>query len=222
MIAHIIGTDTSIGKTHISCEILKRLGNSSIKAMGLKPIASGVTNINGNMLNEDAYKLWQASHTDATLSMVNPISFTDAIAPHIAAKNEAFTLDVATVIEKSQAIINGSNMETIIIEGIGGLMTPLNQTQTYLDLLLQWQYPVILIIGMKLGCLNHSLLTYDTLIRHGISVIGYVANQIDEGMLYSMENLDYLKQKFNIPLLGYCGFKQNLQVTPFFTEIFKC
>ena len=222
MIVHIIGTDTSIGKTYVSCNILQYLGNSGIKAIGLKPIASGISNINGNLINEDAYKLWQESYTVVTLDMVNPICFTEAIAPHIAAKNEAFNLDVDTVISKTNIVLANHDVDTIIVEGVGGLMTPLNQTQTYLDLLLQWQHHVILIAGMKLGCLNHSLLTHNTLINHNITVIGFIANQIDESMLYFTENLDYLQKKLNIPLLGYCGFQQKLQTTTFFTEIFKC
>ncbi len=220
MIINIIGTDTEIGKTYVSYAILRYLKTYGLKVTGIKPIASGISNIDGYSVNEDAYNLWQTSNSGLDINEINPICFREAIAPHIAANLENYNLTVDSVIEKNYPAINDTR-DVTLIEGVGGLVTPLNNHDTYLDLLIKWQYPIILVIGMRLGCLNHSLLTYNNLISNQLNVLGFVVNQIDQNMAYQQENLDYLKQKLNAPFLGYCGYKKELETTQKFKEVFK-
>ncbi len=217
---NIIGTDTEIGKTYVSCALLNHLQKKGFKVTGIKPIASGKSNINDLWVNEDAYNLWQYSNSGLSIEEINPICFTQAIAPHIAAELEQFNLNTQTVNDKNQCSINNNVADVTIIEGVGGLMTPLNHQETYLDLLIQWQYPVILVIGMKLGCLNHSLLTYNTLISNKINVLGFIVNQINKNMPYQTENLSYLQQKLPAPLIGYCRYGGELEITQNFSYVF--
>ena len=222
MIINIIGTDTEIGKTYISCEILKHLNKQQLNVAGIKPIASGVTQIDGKYVNEDAYKLQQCSNNNLTIKQINPICFKEAIAPHIAAKLENHSMTVDSIIQINNAMLSDKSYDHIIIEGVGGLMTPLNQDQTYLELLEKWQHPVILVVGMKLGCLNHSLLTYNMLLQKNIPVLGFIINQISPDMPYQEQNMEYLTQKLQIPLLGKCKYGNNLELNQYFKDIFKC
>lgn len=215
---HIIGTDTSSGKTHATVQLMQYLSRSQYKVAALKPIASGTTA--GNTVNEDVAQLLAAANYQFTPEQINLITFIPPIAPHIAAEMENYQLNANSVnkfIENAQL-----DVDYLFIEGVGGLMVPLNQDETYLDLLQVAAYPIILVVGMKLGCLNHALLTVKALEQQGLKLVGWIANQIDPQMQYYPQNLAYLLQALDAPLLAEIPYQQAIQTTEFFTELFPC
>lgn len=215
---HIIGTDTSSGKTHTTVQLMQYLIRSQHKVAALKPIASGT--MAGNAVNEDVAQLLAAANYQFTLEQINLITFIPPIAPHIAAEMENYQLNANSVnkfIENTQL-----DVDYLFIEGVGGLMVPLNQDETYLDLLQAAAYPIILVVGMKLGCLNHAILTVKALERQGLKLVGWITNQIDPQMQYYPQNLAYLSQALDAPMLAEISYQQTIQTTEFFTELFQC
>jgi dethiobiotin synthetase len=203
----ITGTDTEIGKTTISCLLLnyfKRLGYTTA---ALKPIASGCeTKTNGLLFNDDASKLMRAATLDLPYHIVNPYTFEDPIAPHIAA---AKTNQMITVQQVQQAISHvqtNYSIDILLIEGVGGWAVPLNDYQSYSTIVINLKLSIILVVGMRLGCLNHALLTYQSIIAQGGHLIGWVANCLDDTMLVQGENIKTLKQRLPIPCLGVVPF----------------
>jgi dethiobiotin synthetase len=217
----IIGTDTDIGKTYVGCNLIKTLVNNGKHVAALKPIASGISMINNLAINEDAHRLLAANNVINNITDINPICFKEFIAPHIAAKLNQYNLTIDTIIQITAPIIKNYTYDYMIIEGCGGLLVPLNDHETYLDLLKQWQYPVVLVVGMKLGCLNHAILTYQSLINNDINVLGWIANYIDPHMPYRDLNLNYLQQTIKSPLLGINPYQKLLQPSNHFYEVLK-
>jgi len=216
----IIGTDTEIGKTYTLCQILKYLVQNGHLVAGLKPIACGTIATEFGPLNQDVYNMFMASNVKLEFKKINPICFSEPIAPHIAAVKHKVKLNVANVIEVTHDIIRHNPCDYLLIEGVGGLLVPLNVHETYLDLLTQWSFPVILVVGMRLGCLNHALLTYSSLVQNKIKLLGWIANYIDPQMAYSAENLQFLTTKLNTPLLAVIPHGDKLKVTPNFLKVF--
>ena len=189
----------------------------------LKPIASGASSCEYGLLNEDVYRLFKANVYPLSINQINQFSFEQAIAPHLAAKFDGQRLSTQAIMQQTGSVISQTlAMSHIIIEGIGGLMVPLNDEETYVDLLIKWNYPIILVVGMKLGCLNHALLTASILRHYSLPLVGWIANQIDPGMLCYKENLDYLVHKLPAPLLATIAYKGPLQPTKSFKEFFHC
>lgn len=217
----IVGTDTGIGKTYTCCRILSYLANRDRAVLGLKPIASGVVETSYGKMNEDVYHLYMASNIKLPFNQINPFSFNSAIAPHIAAKIENVELDIDNILMKTMRIINSLTYDYVLIEGVGGLMVPLNMKYTYLDLLIKWDYPVILTVGVKLGGLNHALLTHAVLMNTGLKILGWVANCVDGKMDVIQDNMDYLKARLNVPLLAIIEFDGNIQPTQDFFKVFR-
>ncbi|TXI99348.1 MAG: dethiobiotin synthase [Neisseriales bacterium] len=215
---HIIGTDTSSGKTHTTVQLMQYLIRSQHKVAALKPIASGT--MPNNAINEDVAQLLATTNSQLAPQQINLITFTPPIAPHIAAEMENYPLNAKSVnsfIENTQL-----DVDYLFIEGVGGVMVPLNQNETYLDLLQVSPYPIILVVGMKLGCLNHALLTAAVLKQQGLKLVGWIANQIDPQMEYYPQNLAYLSQALDAPLIAEIPYQQAIQTTKFFTELFPC
>jgi dethiobiotin synthetase len=219
----IIGTDTEIGKTYTCCKIMEYLAPQDYPIASLKPIASGVINTEDGPLNEDVYYLAKANPFYVTRSQINQFSFKLPIAPHIAAQMEQVELTIQTINAKLYPVIAQlSDLKTILIEGVGGLMVPLNNNETYLDLVGSWNCPLILVVGLKLGCLNHALLTLSALHTAGLNVVGWIANQVDPHMQAYAENLEFLINHLSVPLLATITYHGQLEPTSQFKEIFQC
>ncbi len=222
-IFNIVGTDTEIGKTYATCAIINWLANFNYQISAIKPIASGLCHTDFGLMNEDVYQLQNASTFKLPWTIANPFSFSEAIAPHIAARNQNRELHAQEVYKSiKKEIDHYKNLDYLFIEGAGGVMLPLNETETYLDILGQLQLPIILVVGIKLGCLNHSLLSETVLNLHELPLIGWIANQIDPDMPYFEENLDYLIKRISVPLLATICYASALEPTTHFKEIFKC
>lgn len=193
----ITGTDTEIGKTHVACALLHALRHAGYRTLAMKPVAAG-TDTNG--LNDDVERLLAASTEKAAREVVNPYLFTAAIAPHIAAKEEGRRIELSTILAAFQRL--QTLADAAIVEGVGGFCVPLNEQLDTADLAVALQLPVILVVGMRLGCINHAQLTAQAIVARGLSFAGWVANCIDPAMARLSDNLDALKSRLPAPLIG--------------------
>ena len=193
----ITGTDTEVGKTFTTCALLHRLHSDGIKALGMKPVAAG-TDSHGQ--NGDVEALIAASGVNAPRELVNPYLFRPPIAPHIAAAIEGREIDIAHIVRSFEALQEMA--EAVLVEGVGGFCVPLDAQYDTADLAEQLGLPVILIVGMRLGCINHALLTEQAIAARGLKLAGWIANRIDPDMSRFEENLAALKARIKAPLLG--------------------
>ncbi|MFN3234098.1 MAG: dethiobiotin synthase [Gammaproteobacteria bacterium] len=200
----VTGTDTDSGKTYISQGLLKYFNQKGYKTAGIKPIASGGSMVDGKFVNDDALLLKENSSVSMPYEQVNPIIFEEPISPNIPAKE---TLTVDSIITSLQPSLS-LPADVFILEGVGGWHVPLNSQQTMEDLVKALKLPVILVVGMRLGCLNHSLLTFRAILNSGLTCVGWIANQIDPNMLAVPENIKTLEQHIAAPCLGVVGYQQ--------------
>lgn len=196
----IAGTDTDVGKTFVAGQLIKQLVSEGHHTLGYKPIAAGAVETREGLRNEDALTLQAASSGNVTYELINPICLAPPIAPHIAAAEAGTSLDLAGLQQWWQARPRTHEIE--IVEGAGGWRLPLNGEETLADLVVAEQWPVILVVGMKLGCLNHAMLTVEAIERDGLILAGWVANQPGEPMDFYQQNLDYLREHIKAPLLA--------------------
>jgi dethiobiotin synthetase len=219
----ITGTDTEVGKTHVTCLLLKFLTQHQRSAIGFKPIAAGAEEAFGQLVNEDALNIMESSNVHAKYKQINPICFEPPIAPHIAAQR---VNKVITQIELNHHYkeILSVGAEFTLVEGAGGWSLPINDTEYLSDWVKAREIPVILVVGMKLGCLNHTLLTIQALKAQGVKCAGWVANEIDPNMSEFDANLESLKQRIDVPLLAISPFskgKAKLKIYKALTDLFS-
>ena len=193
----ITGTCTSIGKTFVASKLLRAADKKGFSTVGLKPIASGAE----NGINDDALVLLESSNIPLTLNDINPQCFELPIAPHIAAAQQHLTLDAKQIVESIEPVLT-LNADVCLIEGAGGWAVPINDQQTWSDVVRLLDVPVIMVVGMRLGCINHALLTERAILDDGVVCHGWIANRIDKTMLCYEENLATLKQRMSSNFLG--------------------
>lgn len=193
----VTGTDTAVGKTLISCALLYAFAAQGKRIVGMKPVAAGC---DADGLNEDVKQLRAASNILASLGQINPYSFIHPIAPHIAAHNAGVSINLSRIRESYTEL--AAQAEVVIVEGAGGFQVPLNDTQDSADLAVALGLPVILVVGMRLGCLNHALLTMRAIDDCGLECAGWVANVLDPDMAALNENIQALQQRIKAPMLG--------------------
>jgi len=193
----LTGTDTEVGKTFITCALLHRGRQLGLRAAGLKPVAAG-TDATGR--NDDVEQIRAASNIELPPGIVNPYCFAPAIAPHIAAAELGVNIDLA-VIEAATALAR-LEANLLIVEGAGGFRIPLGRGGDSADLAVRLGLPVILVVGLRLGCINHALLTAEAVAARGLHLAGWVANRVDPAMARPDENLFTLQSLIGAPLLG--------------------
>ncbi len=195
----ITGTDTNVGKTFISQILLNRCQNAGLSTLALKPIASGCAQTPNGLVNDDAIALQRAATIPLPYESVNPYAFEPPIAPHIAAAQAGVSFTVNALIQTLTPILN-TKADIKLIEGAGGWLLPLNAEETFADVITQLNAKVILVVNMKLGCLNHALLTAEAIHNRGLTLTGWVANSVNEKMPYYEENLATLSKILQPPL----------------------
>ncbi|WP_119343176.1 dethiobiotin synthase [Facilibium subflavum] len=203
----IIGTDTEVGKTYVTVKLLQQLNSAGFLSCGLKPIASGAFLKGNQWVNEDALAIQQSASVKLDYKLINPVVYQPAIAPHIAASEINDDLNVAKVTKLIQSTLAQVNADITLIEGAGGLLTPLNHQQGYDEVFKALNIPVIMVVGMKLGCINHALLTAKSLQQSDIPCIGWIANCIDPDMQVLSENVQTLKKMLSVKFLGSYEFE---------------
>lgn len=196
----IAGTDTGIGKTYASCAMLGALRARDLRAVGMKPVASGCHETPAGLRNEDAEALIATSDPAPAYADCNPFAFAAPIAPHLAARDHGVEIDLARVREAYARLARTA--DRIVVEGVGGWMVPLSETLMQADLVRALDVPVILVVGLRLGCLNHALLSVRAIAGDGCRLIGWIANRIDPAMDRAEDNLATLRARIDAPLLG--------------------
>jgi dethiobiotin synthetase len=201
----ITGTDTGVGKTRVAGALCRGLAARGTRVAGMKPVASGCTLTPEGLRNEDALALLAAMNVRARYSDVNPYAFAPAIAPHIAAREAGVDIDFA-VLDRAYERLRMQS-QALIVEGAGGWLAPLDSSRVFADLAVHWHMDVVLVVGMRLGCLNHALLTAESIERRGLRLCGWVANAIDPEVLRLTENISSLESRIPAPCLGIFPFE---------------
>lgn len=197
----VTGTDTEVGKTVIAAALLTLARDRGLRCVALKPVAAGCNTENGRLVNDDALQLIAASGTDLDYGTVNPVALEPAIAPHIAAEQAGVELDAVKLSARCRAAL-ARDADFAIVEGAGGWFVPLNAEETLADICLDLGARPILVVGMKLGCLNHALLTAHAIAQAGAEMAGWVANCQQPEMPFFEENVATLRERLSAPCLG--------------------
>jgi dethiobiotin synthetase len=196
----VTGTDTGVGKTLVAAALCHAFANAGRKVAGMKPIASGCMAAPGGLRNGDALALMAAMNVRAAYAEVNPYAFEPAVAPHIAAADCGVAIEYAVLDRAFERLRLQS--EIMIVEGAGGWLTPLDAGGSFADLALRWRLDVILVVGLRLGCLNHALLTAESVERRGLRLAGWVGNRIEADFGRAEQNLATLRERLTAPCLG--------------------
>ncbi len=189
----ITGTDTDVGKTYVTCKLISDYVAQGYNVVGMKPVAAGGDFVDGKWLNDDVLKLEAASNVKAPRELINPYSFKEAIAPHIAAERAGVEIKTEVIKQAFDALTKLADI--VIVEGAGGFLVPLNDKENVADLAAVLNIPIILVVGMKLGCINHSLLTVEAIKARKLILHGWIANQIASNMAFCDENIATITQK---------------------------
>ncbi len=196
----ISGTDTGVGKTLVACGLLSALRQRDLRVVAMKPVASGCRQTDEGLRCDDADRLLAQCSTSPAYTDLNPYAFVPAIAPHIAAQQAGVRIDLAEITGRAEAL--GGSADYLVVEGVGGWQVPLTESATTADLAEQLGLPVILVVAMRLGCLNHALLTVAAIARTGLPLAGWVANCLDPDIDCLAENIAALKDRIPTPLLA--------------------
>jgi len=195
----ITGTDTGVGKTRIACLLLAALAREGRRAIGMKPVASGCRETAAGLRSEDAESLLAASGGSADYAEINPYAFVPATAPHLAARETGIEIRLEKILDNFQRL--RQKAPWLVVEGVGGWEVPLGEHLTMAEVAYAMRLPVILVVGLRLGCLNHALLTASAIQREGVPLAGWIANQIDPAMTHVNENIAALNERIEAPLL---------------------
>lgn len=200
----VSGTDTGVGKTLVAVALLRRLVAEGARAVGMKPVAAGIAP--GATINADVDALLAAGNVDAPLADVNPFSFVPAIAPHLAAARSGVAIDLATIAAAYERL--RARADVVIVEGAGGVLAPLDSATDMLDIAARLRLRVVLVAGIRLGCLNHALLSAQAVSARGLVLAGWIANRIDPEMDAADDNVAALAARLPAPLvadIGWCA-----------------
>ncbi|TAJ77950.1 MAG: dethiobiotin synthase [Gallionellaceae bacterium] len=198
----ITGTDTGVGKTLVSCALLQALAAQDKRVVGFKPVAAGCDDEDHN---EDALQLRAASNILVSYGQINPYCFAHPVAPHIAARNSGVCIELSRILATYREL--AGQADEVVVEGAGGFLVPLNENKDSADLAVELGLPVILVVGMRLGCLNHALLTLRVIADYGLECAGWVANVLDADMPALQQNIDALRERVAAPLLGVIPYQ---------------
>jgi dethiobiotin synthetase len=196
----ITGTDTGVGKTLISCALLHAFAKSGKSVAGMKPVVAGCEQSQQGLIYADVEALLAASTVVVPRELVNPYALREPIAPHIAAQRAGTRLDLAQMASAYRKLQQSA--ELVIVEGAGGFKVPLTDEEDTADLAQRLGLPIIMVVGMRLGCLNHALLTAQAIQSKGLRLVGWVANRIDPAMAVFDENVQALEKRLPAPLLA--------------------
>jgi dethiobiotin synthetase len=196
----VTGTDTGVGKTLVSAALLYALAKHHRRVVGMKPIAAGTVRMGALQINEDVVALRAASTCTVPAELDNPVLLPDPLSPHIAAARAGVHINIGRLVACHLALTKLA--DAVVVEGVGGFHVPLSNTETGADLALALDLPVILVVGLRLGCLNHALLTAEAIRARGLMLAGWVANHVDPTMLARDDNIAFLQQHLRAPLLA--------------------
>ncbi|MGB3747809.1 MAG: dethiobiotin synthase [Rhodanobacter sp.] len=199
----IAGTDTGVGKTFTSCALLRALRAEGLRAVGMKPVASGCVATPGGLRNDDALALIEASAPRPDYAHCNPFAFAEAVSPHLAAAADHAEVALGPI-EAAHARLAAS-ADVVVVEGVGGWLAPLSPTLLANALPQALGLPVILVVGLRLGCLNHAQLSARAIRADGCTLLGWIGSAVDPAMERREDNLATLRRLLPAPCLGVIG-----------------
>jgi len=198
----VAGTDTGVGKTHVAVRLIRTFAKEGLRVAGMKPVAAGAEQRPEGLRNDDAVALIGASNVDAPYSLVNPVCLPLATSPHIAARAAGVTIDVGVLVERYREL--AQRADVVVVEGAGGWLAPIGETRggvgpSMQDVAVALALPVLLVVGVRLGCINHALLTQEAILRAGLEIEGWVANPVEPGFDDSGEYVAALEERLEPP-----------------------
>jgi dethiobiotin synthetase len=196
----VIGTDTGVGKTLVAAALLHALARRHPRVVGMKPVAAGRIRVGASWASEDALALRAASTVAAPPELDNPFLLPDPISPHITAKRAGVRVDIAHLVRCYRELAHRA--DAVVVEGAGGFHVPLSDNETGADLAQALALPLVLVVGLRLGCLNHAALTAEAVRARGLTLAGWVANRIDPEMQAQEDNIAWLQRRVAAPLLA--------------------
>ncbi|WP_456417232.1 dethiobiotin synthase [Thiolapillus sp.] len=196
----ITGTDTDCGKTLVTLGFMQLCLERGLKTTGMKPVAAGALRTRDGLLNPDALAIQGLSNPRLSYKAVNPYCFEPAVAPHLAAKLADVCIDLDEIDRQYRQLCKSH--DAVIVEGAGGWKVPLNDKQDMAEMCRRLDLPVVLVVGLRLGCINHALLSMDAILASGRPLLGWIANHVDANMSLAEDNIQTLKQRIKAPLLG--------------------
>jgi len=200
----VTGTDTDVGKTHVAVALLRALADSGVRAAAMKPVAAGIDPHTRRHADVDA--LMAAAGVDAPRDEVNPYGFAEAIAPHVAARRASRTIDLAVIEQRFAAV--AARADVVIVEGAGGALVPLADRIDMLDIPARLGLPVVLVVGVRLGCINHALLSALAIRARGLTLAGWIANRIDPAMANADDSIAAITDRLGIAAAADVAFAQ--------------
>ena len=196
----ITGTDTGCGKTEITLGLMQALQQRGERVLGMKPVASGALETAEGLRNEDALRIQAQCSEELPYAQINPFAYEPPVAPHLAAEASGDPIDLELICTECKRL--GEKADRLIVEGVGGWLVPLTGEATVADLSIRLDLPVILVVGLRLGCLNHALLTDAAMRQSGARIAGWVGNQVEPAMASLEGNLASLRERLPAPCLG--------------------
>jgi dethiobiotin synthetase len=196
----VTGTDTGVGKTLCAAALLHALARHHRRVAGMKPVTAGTLATPTGPVSEDATALRAASTVAMPPEIDSPVLLPEPLSPHLAAARAGISVDIEPIV--ACYVEMARRCDAVVVEGAGGFLVPLGDTTTGAELALALGLPVVLVVGMRLGCLNHALLSAEAIRAHGLELAGWIANRIDPAMLATDDNIAYLQRRLDAPLLA--------------------
>jgi dethiobiotin synthetase len=206
----VAGTDTGVGKSLVAATLLAAARSAGHSTAAMKPVASGCEEVNGELRNEDALLLQQFCTLNLTYEQINPVALRAAVAPHLAAQMEGRQISLQRLVGFARAIFM-ERANFTVVEGAGGWRVPLNEREYLSGLPQALQLPVVLVVGIRLGCINHAVLSAEAIESDGLRLVGWVANHLSADMPLAAENIQTLKQLIRAPCLGELPWQPGAQ-----------
>ncbi len=203
----VTGTDTGVGKTCVSLGLMRALQRQGHVVVGMKPVASGCSRTSWGLVNEDARQLQACASFNVPYQYVNPYALEEAIAPHLAAQCDGVHIEIPRIKNACQELT--SEADRVVVEGIGGWLVPISEEQTMADVARALGLPVILVVAIRLGCLNQALLTAAAIHSSGLPLVGWIANRIDPDCAQQDGNITALTRRLPAPLLADLAYSDD-------------
>ena len=206
---YVTGTDTGIGKTFASCALLHALRGQGMRAVGMKPVASGCTWLDGGWKNDDALALQQASAVEVAYADINPFALEHPLAPELAARDAGTDVTLTPILDAYARL--ATKADAVVVEGVGGWAAPLSASLMQADLVRALELPVVLVVGLRLGCLNHALLSARAIEADGATLAGWIGSHVDPAMARVEDNLKMLQARLLAPCWGVLPHMPNAE-----------
>jgi dethiobiotin synthetase len=213
----ITGTDTGVGKTWFTVAFMTALKERGLNVMGMKPIATGAEKIKDRLINEDAKLIMQNCSQKVSYNLINPFVFELPIAPHVAAKHEGVVIELDQITKNYHLL--KSMCDVLVVEGVGGWRVPVTNEHSLTDLVSKLNLSVILVVGMRLGCINHAVLTAEAIRADGLNLCGWVSNHLDRVYSNSEETIETLKKRLHCPHIADLRYNSNFDPNEIAKEI---